>query len=191
MNLEIKEGELKMKKLLVLLMVLGLATSAQAALTLSLSATEVDIGDTVTASVSSDLSGTPGIWPGVGDFILSEDTYYWSTMDAAAFSGGWTYHTTAGTSGGTVSVGDLGFANPYPGYSNVYRLNAAGSSVLPEAGVQFMIDIIGVQEGTIYIALQDDTTWAEMAPTLTLVVVPEPMTIALLGLGGLFLRRRK
>ena len=37
----------------------------------------------------------------------------------------------------------------------------------------------------------DLTTVPGFGPTLTIPAVPEPMTIALLGLGGLFLRRRK
>jgi hypothetical protein len=183
--MKIKEGELKMKKLLVLLMVLGLATSAQAALTLSLSETTVAVGDTVTASVVSD-SATP--W-GYYLFILSEDTYYWTDPVAAAYDGSWSYHTTAGAG----SVGDLGYATTTT-YAAAYRLNADGSSVFPEAGTQFSISLMGVQAGTIYISLQNPSDYSEMTtngPLALEVVVPEPMTIALLGLGGLFLRRRK
>ena len=172
----------------VLIMILALATSAQAALTLGLSATQVLVGDTVTATVSSDKSGLEGFW-GVYDFVLSEEIYYWSDPVAAAYDGSWSYHTDAGPG----SVGDLGYAyRGYPSYPAVYRLNAAGSTVLPEAGVQFSINIKGVQPGTIYISLQDPFVLGEMSTNgpLTLVVIPEPMTISFLALGGLMFCRR-
>jgi len=71
--MKFKEGELKMKKLLVLMFVLGLATTAQAALSLSLSATTVDVGSDVVVSVSSDNTDA---W--TFEFVLSEDTYNWT-----------------------------------------------------------------------------------------------------------------
>ena len=166
-----------MRTTFVLIMVLALATSAQAELTLGLSATQVLVGDTVTATVSSDLSGIEGYW-GPGNFVLSEDTYYWTDPIAAAYDGSWSYKY------GTVTP---------TSYPAVYQLNYSGGTFLPEAGVQFSIDIKGVQPGTIYIALQDDTTQAEMSTNgpLAMVVIPEPMTITLLGLGGLLLCRRR
>ena len=46
-----------------------------------------------------------------------------------------------------------------------------------------------------YKAHYSDASWITMVGadvgSLTLLTVPEPMTIALLGLGGLFLRRKK
>jgi len=167
-----------MKKLLVLLMVLGLATSAQAALSISLSETTVLTGDTVTASVVSSDNGN---W--IGYFILSEDQVMWTDPVAADYSGSWT----------TSGIGNLGYVAAVPGYSAVYDMSAA-SNLQPTdvvAGTQFSISIVGQQIGTIYLGMAD-ADYNPIAGTLTsLVVVPEPMTIALLGLGGLFLRRRK
>jgi hypothetical protein len=171
-----KEGELKMKKLLVLFIVLGLAASAQAALTLSLSATTVAVNGEVTFSVISDDTTN---W--IGDAILSENVGAWSDPIAASYVGNWAW---------TVHAGD-GAQAPYT-QVGVARLAAGGTTVLPTAGTQFSVNIKGVQAGTIYVDLQDDSTFAEMANgPLTLVVTPEPITMALLGLGGLFLRRRK
>jgi hypothetical protein len=172
-----KEGELKMKKLLVLLMVLGLATTAQAALSLNLSATTVGIGGSVTLDVVSDDSQQ---W--TGWFVLSEDTYYWTNPLAANYSGSWAIDASAG---------DSGSATVMSGYPAVYTLQAAGTTTPAYAGTQFSIDITGVQLGTIYLALESTIDYSPIAPGLTLEVVPEPMTIALFGLGGLFLRRRK
>ena len=169
-----------MKKLLVLLMVLGLATSAQAALTLTLSATSVLTGDTVTVGVSSD-DGTQ--WTNM--FVLSEDTMMWTDPVAASYVLPWTIDASAG---------DSGSANVQSGYPAAYLLQAAGTTTPAYAGTQFSINISGTQVGTIYISLQDPTYQTEVTTNgspLALEVVPEPMTIALLGLGGLFLRRRK
>jgi len=174
-----------MKKLLVLLMVLGLATTAQAGLQLILSSPTVGIGQDVTLSVSSDTAGAPGIWQ--GGLILSEDLVNWTTPAAAAYD-----ETPPGAVTILPAAGDLGSAVYVPGYEGiVYRLNAAGTSILPASGVQFTIKIKGMALGDIGIGLQDLTYYSDMALPLTLTVSPEPITLALLGLGGLFLRRRK
>jgi len=166
-----------MKKLLVLLMVLGLVSSANAALSISLSDTTVLVGNTVTLSVSSD---DGAFWDGF--LILSEDTVNWTDPVAADYSGSMTLS----------GVGNLGWATPDGTYPAVYALNVASNLVPSDvvAGTQFSIDIIGVQMGTIYVGLQNGS-YEPVVSDLTLEVVPEPMTIALLGLGGLFLRRRK
>lgn len=162
-----------MKKLLVLLMVLGLVSSANAALSISLSATTVAVGGDVVLSVSS--SDTE---PWAGFLILSEDTTNWPDPIHASYDGSMT----------TSGIGDQGHASP-SGLS-AWDLQAAGTSVLPVAGNQFVINVKGVQVGTIYVNLAD-TSYTNMFDDMALVVTPEPMTIVLLGLGGLFLRRRK
>jgi len=176
-----------MKKLLVLLMVLGLVSSAQASLSLSLSATTVAVNGTVTAGV---VSTDDSAW--IGDFVLSEDLSGWTTSPVADYVSPvtWSFIKTAGTG----SAGDSGSATVFPGYANVWTLGAGGITVLPSAGTQFSISIKGTQAGTIYISLQQDADpYPEISTNgpLTLTVTPEPMTLALLGLGGLFLRRRK
>jgi hypothetical protein len=171
-----------MKKLLVLLMVLGLATSAQAALSLSLDKSTIGVGETAVVSVSDSI-GENWTW----QFILTEDTYWWTAPVAAAYDG-------ARASDGAVTIlpaaGSMASVTANPTYACMVQLNA-GDPVSPSAGVQFTIDVIGVQAGTIYVDLQDFLTDSKVGGPLALVVIPEPMTIALLGLGGLFLRRRK
>ena len=180
--MKFKEGELKMKKLLVLLMVLGLATSAQAALSLSLSATTVDIGDTVQCDVV-DSVGENWTW----QFLLTEDTYNWTSPVAADYDPDRVNATTIHTAAGNNAAIE---ANPT--YAAVLQLTAAGTDPVPAAGTQFTIDIKGEALGTIYVDLVSGSTYASQVGGATaLEVVPEPMTIALLGLGGLFLRRRK
>jgi hypothetical protein len=174
LSLLFKKGE-KMRTTFILITVLALATSAEAAVSLSLSSTQVDVGNTVTANVISDDTTT---W--MAYFVLSEDTYAWADPIAA----------TIGDYGprdpGPIPYG----ITPVPGYPGVLQLSAGGPGQPPEPGTQFWIDIIGVQPGTIYLDLQD-SSYNTIAGPLTLVVVPEPMTITLLALGGLLLRRRR
>ncbi len=47
----------------------------------------------------------------------------------------------------------------------------------------------GNNDGSFVIA--DDYAWSHYVDDVSLAIVPEPATIALLGLGGLLLRRRK
>jgi hypothetical protein len=163
-----------MKKLLLLLMVSGLVSSAQAALSLSLSTTTVIFDNTVILSVSSDNSD-----PWSGYLVLSEDPANWTDPIAAQYDPPMVVH----------AAGDLGYAAPVSGYPAVYYLQAAGSSLLPQAGIQFSIGIQGVQAGMFYIALQNPTTYENLVPPL--FIWPEPATICLFGFGVLFLRRRK
>jgi hypothetical protein len=162
-----------MKKPFVLIMVLALSTSAQAAISLSLSATTVDVDDTVTCSVISS-DGSPWTW----QFVLSEDTYGWTDPVAANYNGEpipqWPH---------LCIVIEPPYPNPYPAIRQLEFLGGV-------TGVLFIIPIKGVQPGTIYLDLQDGSATSKVGGALTLVVVPEPMTITLLALGGLIIRRR-
>jgi hypothetical protein len=176
-----KEGELKMKKLLVLLMVLGLVSSAQAALTLNLSSASIAVGGTTTLTIVSDNVDN---WQ--DNLILSEDVMAWNAPVAADWG--------TGTASGIGNIGAIGYnAGGYHAAIDVLVASNLGTTDVV-AGTQFSIVITGMNAGTIYVSLQDPTTQAEVTTNgapLALVVTPEPMTMALLGLGGLFLRRRK
>jgi len=163
-------------------MVLALTTTAHAALSLSLSATTVGVGDTVTCSVSSNNTNN---W--TMQFILSEDTYNWTDPVAADY-----YPDRANAVNILPAAGDMADVAPNPTYPALIALTAAGTSP-PSPGVQFEITIRGVQPGAIYLFLHYTSEVRPITPpeSLTLVVVPEPMTITLLALGGLFLRRRR
>jgi hypothetical protein len=159
---------------LVLIMVLTLATSAQAALSLSLSASTVIVGSEVTVSIASDSSAN---W--MGNFILSEDIVNWTDPISASLNGV-TILPAAGVGAAATPIGNVG-----------YHLSTGFYGI--SGGVQFIVNIKCTAIGMIYIDLQDDSAYGEMAngPLALNCGVPEPMTIALLGLGGLFLSRRR
>ena len=164
---------------LVLILVLALATSAHAALSLSLSSTLLPIGgEAVVSVISSDT--TMWTW----QFVLSEDTYLWTDPVAACYYPDRTNAVTV-----LPAAGDMAFVTPDATYAALIQLTAGGAAVPPSAGVQFEITIRAVHAGIIYVDLQDGSANSKIGGALA-IVVPEPMTITLLALGGLLLRRR-
>jgi hypothetical protein len=175
-SLFFKKGE-KMRTTFILIVILALATTAHAAISLSLSATTVSVGNTVTVDVSST-DGSPWTWL----LVLSEDTYMWTDPVAAKYDLPWIIEPCAG---------DLGIITPDPTYRAILHLMAGGATEPPQAGVQFVIPIKGVQPGTIYLDLQDGASNSQVGGYQTLVVTPDPASVALLALGGLIIRRHR
>ena len=165
-----------MRKLLVLFLVLGLTSAANAMLITvdgqEGESFEVDLSTTITV-VSEDASS----WLG---YIIVEE-------------GG------AGSLENTVildAAGDLGAAVAYTeaGWGTGYEISAsmgpAGDPAIA-AGSQFSFDYVGAVGDTATISLFVDPEYTTPVASVNLTVVPEPMTVILLGLGGLFLRRRR
>jgi hypothetical protein len=155
-------------------MALALATGAHAALSLSLSASTVVLGDNVSVSIASD---TAVNWTGA--FILSEDIVNWTNPIAASLNGV-TILPAAGIGAAAMPIENVG-----------YLLSTGFYDI--SGGVQFTVDIKCTNIGIIYIDLQDMNTGEEMAngPLYLLCGIPEPMTISLLALGGLMIRRHR
>ena len=161
-----------MKKLFIVMLVLGMASAASA--TVSLGGVidgEIDVGTTgIVTVISDDTRAWMGIIcfnPPVGVPILPLRPY----------------------------AGEDASVTPIPDYDGCYELIAADlsdpfDSVQP--GVWFEFTVYGTNVGDVYTVDLYHDDWVTLLDTGTVTVVPEPITIALLGLGGLLaLRRRK
>jgi len=183
-----------MKKLLTLFLVLGLSSMASA-LTVNLSldgstamgttmdVDVADLGDAISLSVISDTSGVNGI------YYNALSMYTTSSTEPATITNV-TYTTKAGDLGAVTDYSYM-FTNQL-----YFSLVAGGTTVLPSAGVQFTFDLTpstSLEVGDTFdfwITVPNDDN-ATPSHTVAVTIVPEPMTILLLGIGGLFLRRRK
>ena len=165
-----------MKKVLILMLVLGMASLASATLQF------VD-----PASSGSNLS-----IESTALFVFADSTYIFVVADTTGTvpSGGGLTAAAPDNSGWAGSI-----SGTYPG------ANTAIATLLSLTAVDGMwgdfTQATGSKAAGIY---ADSITWAGITylvgtkdfTTYTLLdTIPEPMTVALLGLGGLFLRRRK
>ena len=159
-----------MKKILVLMLVLGITSMASAGLTLA-GPTTVGLGGTVTLQVVHDGSAA------VVDGLDYGNVYVTPTSAVTAIA--WTSNMSQG---GMSAITD--YLATY-GYFYVIGANTPTENKLL-AGTWVNFDIsAGALPGGSVIAI----TLLGVPHDVT--VIPEPMTIGLLGLGGLFLRRRK
>jgi len=168
-----------MKKFLILILVLGISTAANA---------------TVLSWVDSEGSALSSISVTVGESV----TAYLSANDALTYSPKWMDGTDAKVSISNITAtanAGTGAAIQNPtqtGYAGFWTVEAAHDGAPPSsvlAGIQWVVDIYGDAVGTGSVFA--DYYGSNLELSVTVNDVPEPMTIALLGLGGLFLRRRK
>lgn len=167
-----------MKKLLVLALVLSIAGFANAGFSLNAAKTEVNPGEVVSIQLVNDLGGISGF--GLGYVIVPEGVEGVLTgadlLPAAGNQSGATAYTEAGFGTGF----EVSLADTTPG----------GAGLV--AGPQIVFTYIApMAEGVYSVVFYNDALGYD-APeaTAAITVIPEPMTMLLLGLGGLFLRRK-
>ena len=180
-----------MKKLLIFMLVLGMASLANAALQISVGGDPNPVDST--------------IWLGVSDTIIID---VWTDAEINTNVGGGYFVLGVDPAYGTLSGG----VSLWPAEEGIVYYSGAGGTYLPSpeqgdllaigtflpvgsgiTGTIFDSIIFHCEaEGDAVIHLYSD---AFGTPTLvdTVIIhqIPEPMTVLLLGLGGLFLRRRR
>jgi len=175
-----------MKKLIVLTVILGLSTVANAGLVATNpvatgNVTWDVIGDQLVGYNPTGTADAQGyaVWKGDGNVTV---TPLGVVDQTGSYTDSLVPNTPPYNAGGMASVLDMGPAwGANCGQATGGYLPIAGDwyvfdlSLVP--GTTGLIDLFNLEEG--------------MTPVGTLEVVPEPATIALLGLGGLLLRRRK
>jgi hypothetical protein len=199
-----------MKKLLVLALVLGLTSSASAALSgIQLSVDGVTNGagtiQEVTTSISIetviDVHGPFG-YDWLGYIIIEGDPPAggeWGDDDATGADILNQYYTNQAYPIMHPGAGDEDLSG-YQRYIEAdwgwgYELSANSATNVP-GGLQFefIFHCLGPESEYMIITLWDDAQ-GYVTPQDTIVlhtgIIPEPMTITLLGLGGLFLLRRR
>lgn len=174
-----------MKKLLILMLVLCMASAANATLTLVSSAgTTILTGTTTMIGINTDVGLAGG---GMQGHVVVDE--------ADASMGSWTggggtiyYPPSIVDTAGSVYTYYYGAAS---GYGDMWLIfGVAPTPALGGTGIlaDFEFGCDGIGDVTITLWNSDLTA---VLDTITITQIPEPMTIALLGLGGLFLRRRK
>ena len=206
-----RRKEKMMKKLLIFMLVLGLASVSQATLTTLVVGGNQQYSGTAGETISIDLIADT-VWSGAVLSSLVEASEVDGDEQALASNvvnmGGVIATPTTSTTGVTIDA--AGYALNYLG--NLYVSGAASANPAVTAGtvtLSFDYTLPSTISSDYWVTpLKPDElfyysggsfavegTYSNLAavnvPIEGLHIIPEPMTICLLGLGGLFLRRRK
>jgi hypothetical protein len=165
-----------MRKFFVLILVFGISAAANAVIIEvdGQTADAVNIGETATITVVSEDASS---WLG---YILVEPGSPGALSDITALD----------------AAGDLASFVPYSaddgiGYELTVAMTSGGEPAIA-VGSQFTMTFSGaLLDETSTISLYAGPDYTIPTTSVAVTVVPEPITILLLGLGGLFLRRRR
>ena len=168
-----------MKRIVALTLIFCLASAANAVILQvdGIPATDVQIAEGTT-SVITIVSENDSSWLG---YIIIEEGGTGVLSDPAILP----------------AAGDLASATPYTeaGWGTGYEVIAGSTPAANPplgAGSQFNFNYSGGTLGqTATISLFVDPEYTTPVASFNVTIIPEPMTIALLGLGALFLRKRK
>jgi len=164
-----------MKKLLVLMLVFGVSSLASAGLILTANGADVDVVDA--QSVAVTVESTAGI------------TGFWITIGVEG-----------GTLSGVPNYPETWMFAPFTVAQDNVSVEVTGGDFFPKAGPLRVLDGITVtrtaDQAVVTLVAAGPTNIAEGVFDAgevfdSFTIVPEPMSMVLLGLGGLFLRRRK
>lgn len=190
-----------MRNLLILLLVLGMATAANATLQISVNGipepplTEIEIGPSETVELD--------VWT---DADIPSDTFiYWAlvaNVEEAAIAGGRAipplddialYSNTIYDG----AVGALGYPNPQDTEGVGGTIAAYSPTIIPAGtvifdGIEFHCNLGDPPIDTdVILTITEDFVNYEILDRVIIHQTPEPMTLGLLGLGGLGLIRRR
>jgi hypothetical protein len=199
-----------MKKFLVLMLVLGMSTMASAALQLAVGTDTDPVNSEYTLNASNHLSF--GIWTTTNinylsgfDFLLVATTggsfnylsgTVVSTDQGVTLSTGGNAHWFLGSSSGILPANEEGLG--FHAFCMTFVDDGEGGGLPIPAGSTLFSSFDFHCDGptgdtmiSLYRLAADMSTKTLVDSVIVHQVIPEPMTMALLGLGGLFLRRRR
>lgn len=177
-----------MKKLLVLLTVLAFASTASATFT-TVAPDTLNIGES--AALAVDVAGEKALVAQAlvvtGSGLVSVDS---SGVGIVSLGVGEFVADLAGDPDMEAYLGSLGLSGIVSAMYYEAIHVSSDPMAIPDGALISGATITGVAEGIAAVHLVDMSAGTVLA-SQDVTVIPEPMTIALLGLGGLFLRRRK
>ena len=184
-----------MRKLLILMLVLGMASMANAGISLVVSTDGGETYDAYTAS-SLTINTSETVLIGVYNTAPTAGTGFFdayvivdnpgTTATGGQWTGNGTYNYPPGAPGGSIAY--LGWSSLYGDQWTLFNSEPTVTPIFGGISGEFEFHCTDV--GSIDVYVMDFTSFVEY-DRLTIHQIPEPMTMALLGLGGLFLRRRK